>query len=176
MTFTNRCAARSGIWTYLNRGAMELCLREALHKDGMVVESVQVLQAEEEEGKGWGHRRFKARLEFQPSGIVLGKFLALCCDLDPTNRGHGHRSGWRARYQITPGGHLQIFDFADLGPEQTSATCHWLGKRSEVRKCADTSQAALKPVDWRWLNPSWRRSISRVSSMSMILGVDICRT
>ncbi|CAE7691080.1 unnamed protein product [Symbiodinium sp. CCMP2592] len=99
--------------------AMDFCLRDNVREPGLVFKEIQVLEDSDEEEKTWGHRRCRAKLIFKPTGIVLGKFLRLCCDLDPFNPGNGHRSGWQAQYRVLASGGLQIFDFADLAPGES---------------------------------------------------------
>lgn len=81
---------------------LDLCLEADLPPGGLIFTEPGRVQGEEEVGKSWGHWRSAATLVFSPDGRVIGKFLDLCCDVDPDNLGHGHRSVWEARYQVFP--------------------------------------------------------------------------
>jgi len=98
---------------------LELCLEDDLPPGGAVLTEPFVADGDSLEGKSWGHWRSAGKLLFRPDGGVCGKFLDLCCDRDPQNLGHGHRSGWAASYQVfQEGGVVRIYDCKDLPPDQ----------------------------------------------------------
>ncbi|CAE8724517.1 unnamed protein product [Polarella glacialis] len=114
---------------------MEFCLEAAVPTDGMIFTEQRILEDADETGKSWGHWRFAAKLVFQPDGVAIGKFLRLCCDLDPTNRGHGHRSTWQASYQVQSDGTLWLYDCKDIAPDKASLSRDLPLTGREVRGC-----------------------------------------
>ena len=101
---------------------MDFCLRAGL-KDGLVFAQRQVLEDEDVFETTWGYWKFRDKLVFEPTGIVVCKMLRLGRHLSPVQgSGHVQQAGWRARYQVLADGFLQIFDFSDLTPEEYSFT------------------------------------------------------